>query len=1043
MRRLALLLLLTAMALPASAAKRVSVAQLDQILGASLGKSDEALAQQISELELTERLSAAYLERLKGEFQGEKTQQALVMLADQSAFLDPPASEIPAKPAPDVAEQRRIMGLVVGYVSKTIPQLPNFFASRSTTRFEDTPQILGTDNYIVPYRPLHWVGDSNATVLYRDGREVVDSGTGKEVKHVMAQGLTTWGVFGPILSTVLLDAAHSKLIWGHWEQGTAGVEAVFAFEVPKEKSNYEVNYCCVALQAATAVANVYPFRRIVGYSGEMAVDPATGTILRIAVEADLKPTDPVARADIEVEYGPVEIGGKTYYCPARSISSTVAQSVQVDPVYHYALANQIQPLKKMLNGVAFDRYHVFRGDMRVLTAAEAELAAASALPAKPGAENTPESAPPESAASPFAPAQPSSAANESAATPPKAASAGASETAATANSAPSEAPAPTPAPEPPTAELSVAPATALPVLPADAKPSAEPSGFTLRTTARLVDVSVVVVDKKGRPMTDLKPGDFEVYDNGRKQQIRFFSPAGSAAEPPPATQPAGLPEQFSNHAPRQAAASLSAGKPESDSTILLIDASNLAWGDLSYARQELLSFLKAVPAGEPVGLYVLKSHGFQILEEPTLDHVQLAAVLAKWMPSAQDLEQAQEEEQRNRRQMEYVHTAADLQFVNGNPTIATSAAEESADPQLLEMGSDPTRVALIFLAAIARPLAAIAGHKTLVWIASDNVLADWSSQAAARQDQGSHFNDSVALRAQEALNEAHVSLYPLDASRLEAGGVGANLESGNVQLAPAMTASSQAQMQAIPGSDRQEVQEALRKSTRDINPGRATAQMQQDTHPIQGIYREIAEATGGRAFRRSGEIAAELEGAIADGRAAYLLSFTPDAPADDKYHVLTVKLAGKRGAVERYRAGYFAATEPASLKDRFKQAIWQPADTSEIGIDAKLTKGANGPALDLNLAGTDLDLAEQGGRWMDKLDIFLVRRDDSALHAVVTGQTLGLRLTPATYQKVLRDGLPFEEPIGAKPGSGSIRTIVVDENTGRIGSITISATVLP
>ena len=53
-----------------------------------------------------------------------------------------------------------------------------------------------------------------------------------------------------------------------------------------------------------------------------------------------------------------------------------------------------------------------------------------------------------------------------------------------------------------------------------------------------MDVGVVAYDKKGHPIMDLKQGDFEVYDNGRKQEVRFFSQFGnevptapSAAEP--------------------------------------------------------------------------------------------------------------------------------------------------------------------------------------------------------------------------------------------------------------------------------------------------------------------------------------------------------------------------------------------------------------------------------------------------------------------------------------------------------------------------------
>ena len=54
---------------------------------------------------------------------------------------------------------------------------------------------------------------------------------------------------------------------------------------------------------------------VVGYEGEMTIDPATGELFQIKVQADLKPTLPVVRADIAVEYSQVMIGGKNIYVP--------------------------------------------------------------------------------------------------------------------------------------------------------------------------------------------------------------------------------------------------------------------------------------------------------------------------------------------------------------------------------------------------------------------------------------------------------------------------------------------------------------------------------------------------------------------------------------------------------------------------------------------------------------------------------------------------------------------------------------------------------
>ena len=901
-RTIALVLALIAMALPAIAAKRVTVAELEQTLAILRGKSDADAAWQIAGVELTERLTAAPLARMLSSVAGDKSRQALQAVADQAEFLALPPAEIPARSAPDFAEQRRIMSLVVAYVGKAIPQLPNFFATRHTAHFEDTPHLARPGGSI-PYEPMHFVNRAETTVLYRNGREITDAPQAAKNSLRSTEGLSTWGVFGPILSNVLVDAAQGNLVWGHWEPGPAGPEAVFSYTVAKEKSHYEVNYCCVAEEGATLVAHVFPYRKTVGYTGEIAVDPVTGTILRITLIADLKPTEPIVKAAILVEYGPVEIGGKTYMCPTRSISSTLAQSLQLDPRYAFALARQLQPLRNMVNEVTFTQYHMFRSDARVLTPAEAALAQASAAPAGIA---------PQTPATPGAAPQPSQ--SEAAAGQQAISAAAITPESASPVAAPS-----VPA-EPPVPEFDVA-AAPLPTDAADRHDSTSVTGFTLRTTTRLVDVALIAYDKKGHPVTDLKPEDLEVYDNGRKQEIRFFNQAGTEAVPsttatPTATAAASEPATFSNHP----TATNQAPALTANTTIFLIDASNVAFGDLTYARSEMLRFLKTLQPEERVALYIMKSYGFQILLEPTTDHATVATTLTHWMPSAQDLALAQDEEQRNRQHIDWVAHTSDLVFVNGNDSsdpeggvsgqARTQLAEHGVDPKLRSMGSTPAADALTRLEAIAHHLASLPGHKSLVWVSSDNALVDWSGQAAAREEKGVKDLDPLAMHARESLNEAHVSIYPLDVSQLEAGGIAADIGTRNVL--------------PIGKSDR-DPSIQLGDATPGMKPGRITAEMHQDTRPIDSTFRELAEATGGRALRRAGDIAAELNSIVADGRAAYLISFSPDMPADDTYHQITVKLAAKRDLRLRYRTGYLYAKDPASLKDRFKQAIWSRA----------------------------------------------------------------------------------------------------------------------
>src|SRR2546426_8188439 len=56
----------------------------------------------------------------------------------------------------------------------------------------------------------------------------------------------------------------------------------------------------------------------------------------------------------------------------------------------------------------------------------------------------------------------------------------------------------------------------------------------IKVTSNLVSLDVIVKDKKGKAVTDLKAEDFTVYENGVAQKVEFFdstlSGSGNSAE---------------------------------------------------------------------------------------------------------------------------------------------------------------------------------------------------------------------------------------------------------------------------------------------------------------------------------------------------------------------------------------------------------------------------------------------------------------------------------------------------------------------------------
>jgi hypothetical protein len=340
--------------------RRVSVEQLEQLLAASRGESDADLAKQLSELALTERLSERRLSLLDAAAVGKHVRQELRILADSSAFQDPPADEIPTDAPPDRNTQQHMLSLTSAYLSTTIRKLPDLFARRTTVRYQETPMYVegGTS---VKYQPLHVTDSSSTTVRYRNGYEVAETKPPKRKPN--DPELITYGVFGPVLEGVL-DAIDKNggLTWSRWEQGVRGRVAVFRYSMPSDKSLRQVWLCCLPDGDGTEA-----FQRYAGYHEEIAIDPESGAILRLEFQHDLKSTTPLARSDIMIDYGPVEIGGKTYICPLRSVSIVRARSVRTLSNWDEAFMTY-GPYATMLNHISFDRYHIFRSESHMLSA---------------------------------------------------------------------------------------------------------------------------------------------------------------------------------------------------------------------------------------------------------------------------------------------------------------------------------------------------------------------------------------------------------------------------------------------------------------------------------------------------------------------------------------------------------------------------------------------------------------------------------------------------------------------------------------------------
>lgn len=370
-RKLLVLCLAQLLVVPALAADDVTVRQLEQHLARAAGSSDKKVEKQISNLKLTERLDRSLLVKLSNALPGDGSRNALMAVADASAFLPPPQwEELPESP-PDRKIQGEMLIRVTAFVRDEAKRMPNFLARRVTTRFQDAA-LFPHSNDIQYYTPndYHFFDRRVANLRYVGGQEeeeetkaAPNAGQDRDIT-LFPKGLITRGEFGPLLETIVSDILQSKVRWQRWERSDAGKLAVFQFLVPQEASHFTVEYCCTY----DPEGDVSEFKATPTYHGEITIDPSTGNVSRIMLICDLAPGQVITRADIELEYAPIEIAGRTYFAPLHGVSVSATPDVQRQLVGsgtdYYTRADRYTVTS--INDLQFRDYRVFRTEMRIV-----------------------------------------------------------------------------------------------------------------------------------------------------------------------------------------------------------------------------------------------------------------------------------------------------------------------------------------------------------------------------------------------------------------------------------------------------------------------------------------------------------------------------------------------------------------------------------------------------------------------------------------------------------------------------------------------------
>lgn len=512
-------------------------------------------------------------------------------------------------------------------------------------------------------------------------------------------------------------------------------------------------------------------------------------------------------------------------------------------------------------------------------------------------------------------------------------------------------------------------------------PQATPP-VVLKATTRLVQISVIVHDRKGQPVADLKKEDFHIKVDGQAQPISVFSVESAGTLP---ASPEKLPPNtFTNRLEQRP------GTPSSV-TIILFDALNTRFADQAYARQQVIKYLETIQPGDRIGIYSLGG-SLRVLHDYTTDSTELLRKVASYeggyLPSTSGVRDT------------FGGDALLLdQWLSGR---GASPAERSF---YMANRIEGTLHALEF---IANHLARMPGRKNLIWVSGGFPLTIGFENLAAwtnpQIDQRT-FTDEVN-RTVQAVNDANMAIYPVDARGL--------------MVDPRFSAAN-----------------------RNINLRTPRAPVGVRN---QESMQELASRTGGRVYINTNDLKNAIRDAAADSQVSYTLGFYPtNEKFDSKFHEIKLQVPERSGLNLRYRKGYFdLAEQPQDDKIRklaLRDAVWSPIDATAMGLTVNV-KPAGAPRpysleVQVKIDRSSIRLEPQGDRWDGRLDLMFVQKDDRGNQYNGEVETLDLRLLQPHYEQVVRDGLVYKKVLNRDRRAKQLRVVVRDAASGSLGSVTV------
>ncbi|MGI8470095.1 MAG: VWA domain-containing protein [Pyrinomonadaceae bacterium] len=534
------------------------------------------------------------------------------------------------------------------------------------------------------------------------------------------------------------------------------------------------------------------------------------------------------------------------------------------------------------------------------------------------------------------------------------------------------------------------------------KPANEDDVVKISTT--LIQVDATVTDKNGNIVTDLKPEDFEIFENNQKQPITNFSfvsapPETNSAPTPKNSAANGVPVPPVTLRPEQVRRTIA----------LVVDDLSLSFESVHFVRQALKKFVDTQMLDGDLVAIIRTGGGIGALQQFTSDRRQLYAAIDKirWNPIGNGKIGAF---------APIEATPLERSKAMGNEVSDEQLAEEKNQNQRFNdfQGSVFATGTLGALDFIIKGMRELPGRKS-VMLLSDGFKLFTEDEMGFKES--SIILDSLK-RLTDLANRSSVVIYAMDARGLQT---------------LALTAEDNTSDQT---SEQLESKLSDRKN---------------ELFDTQDGLVYLARQTGGLSFINNNDLNGGIRKMLNDQKGYYLLGYTPDSETFDaqkrRFNKLTVKV--KRPDLKvRYRSGFFGLTDdetnrPANQTPQQQITAALTSPFSANGIELRLNtlfgndlKGGEYMRSFLHVGAKDLKFSDEAdGTHKATFDVLAISFGENGLVADQIAKNYTITLKEDSYQNFLRDGFVynFTFPV-KKPGAYQMRIAIRDSGSGRIGS---------